>query len=265
MSPPPPFPGLLPGYFLGGFTPGHLWFIALLFVFSLLLLALFQYLRRAEFGKRLVGWLAAFLSLPGMIFVPAIPLYVMNRLIDFYPNPFYFITYFILGYILVADARFEKAIDRHKTVALILGPVLYLLVPYFDIYGWPNGIPSWLWPVIRLYIPCFAPWFFIVAILGYGRKFLNFRNKFLTYNAQASYPLYILHQTAIVIIGVYVTRWQVSVSVKYVSILVLSLISSVLIYDLVIKRTNVTRFMFGMKLKKKSAKVSAPHSKEAVA
>ena len=48
------------GYFLGGFTPAHLWFIAFLFIFSLLALPLFLYLRRRDSGKRLMGWLAAF-------------------------------------------------------------------------------------------------------------------------------------------------------------------------------------------------------------
>jgi len=238
------------GYFLGGFTPGHLWFIALLFIFSLLVLPLFQYLRRRDSGKRLVGWLAAFFSLPGTIFLLAIPLFVMNRLIDFYPNPFYYITWFFIGFVLVADARFEKSIDRHKTIALVLGPILYLVVAYFESFGYPYRNPSWLVTVIRAYLFCFAPWFFVVAILGYGRKFLNFSNKFLTYNAQASYPLYILHQTVIIIIGFYVVQWWASISVKFATILVLSLIATTLIYDLLVKRTNLTRFLFGMKLKK---------------
>jgi len=63
----------LDGYFLGGFTLGHLWFIALLFLFSLLALPLFLYLRRRESGKQLTGWPAAFFSLPGTIFLLAIP------------------------------------------------------------------------------------------------------------------------------------------------------------------------------------------------
>ena len=130
----------LDGYFLGGFTPAHLWFIALLFLLSLIALPLFLYLRR-ESGKRVIGWLASFCSLPGVILLIALVPYVMYRLIDFKPNPLYFITYFILGYILVADARFEKSIDRHKAVALVLGPVLYLFVAYFNVYGWPVDVP----------------------------------------------------------------------------------------------------------------------------
>ncbi len=247
------------GYFLGGFTPAHLWFIAFLFIFSLLALPLFLYLRRRDSGKRLTGWLAAFCSLPGAILLLAIPLWVTYRLIDFYPSPLYFIAYFILGYLLVADSRFEKAINRHKAVALVIGPVLFLFVAYFQVTGWPDGVPSWAWPLIDAYTVGFAPWFFVIAILGYGRRFLTSSNKFLKYTGQASYPAYILHQTIIVIIGFYVVQWQAGILVKYSTILVLSVIATTLIYDLLVRRTNVTRFLFGMRLlKKEKSPVPAP-------
>ena len=256
-------PADMDGYFLGGFALGHLWFILFLFLFSLLALPLFLYLRRRDSGKRITGWLASFCSLPGTIFLLAIPLYVMYRLIDFYPSPLYFITCFIYGFILVADSRFEKAIDRHKAVALVLGPVLYLFVAYFQVFsGFPRGVPSW---VIDAYVTGFAPWFFLISILGYGRKYLNSSNKFLRYTGEASYPVYILHQTVIVIIGFYVVQWNAGIPTKYVTILVAAVIVSMIIYDLLIKRTNVTRFLFGMRLKKKPAKVSVPHSEETAA
>jgi peptidoglycan/LPS O-acetylase OafA/YrhL len=247
------------GYFLGGFTLAHLWFILFLFVFSLIALPLFLYLRRRESGKRLTGWLAAFFSLPGAILLLAIPLWVAYGLIDFYPSPLYFIAYFILGYLLVADSRFEKAIDRHKAVALVLGPVLYLFVAYFEVTGYPWRNPSWLVPVIVAYIVGFAPWFFVVAILGYGRRFLTSNNKFLKYTGEASYPYYILHQTIIVIVGFYVVQWQLGIAVKYVLILVAATAVTALLYELLVRRFNLFRFLFGLKpLKKEKQPVPAP-------
>ena len=250
--------GDLDAYFLGGFAIGHLWFILYLFIFSLVALPLFLYLRLRDSGKRLVGWLAAFCSLPGAIFLLAIPLYWMVRTIDFYPNPFYFIAYFILGYILVADSRFEKAIDRHKVVALVLGPVLYLFVSYFEMFGYPWSNTPWLVPVIVAYIDAFAPWLFVLAILGYGRRYLRFGNKFLAYTGEASYPYYILHQTVIVIIGFYVVQWQLGVGAKFLVILAAATAVTALLYELLIKRFNILRFLFGMKrLKKEKPPVPA--------
>jgi glucan biosynthesis protein C len=259
------------GYFLGGFTLGHLWFILFLFLFSLLALPLFLWLRRRESGKRVVGWLAAFFSLPGMIFLLAIPLYVMARLLDFYPNPLYFITWFVFGFFLVADARLERAIDRHKVIALVLGPILYLLVAYWNTAGWPRGIPSWLGPMVDAYANGFAPWFFLIAILSYGRRFLtsgsgrSLSARFLRYTGQASYPVYILHQTVIVIIGFYVVQWNAGILIKYVTILAAAVIVSTIIYDVLIRRTNVTRFLFGMRLKKKPAEAPSQRTEETVA
>jgi len=250
------------GYFLGGFALGHLWFILFLFIFSLVALPLFLYLRRRDSGKRLTSWLASFFSLPGTILLPGLLLYGIARLIDFYPNPLYFITYFILGFLLVGDGRYEKAIDRHKVIALILGPILFLFFGYFLLAGFLQGLPSWSNEIIRAYNEGIAPWFIVIAILGYGRKFLSFNSRFLKYSGEASYPVYILHQTVIVIIGFYVVQWTAGILPKYVTILVASVFVSFVIYDLLIKRTNVTRFLFGMRLKKKLAAVSAPNSED---
>ena len=46
-------------------------------------------------------------------------------------------------------------------------------------------------------------------------------------------------------------QWNASILVKYVTILVVALVVTTIICDLLVKRTNVTRFLFGMKLKKK--------------
>lgn len=208
--------------------------------------------------------LASFFSLPGTILLLGLLLYGIARLIDFYPNPLYFITYFILGFLLIGDVRYEKAIDRHKLIALILGPILYLFFGYFLVVGFPQNLPSWSIEIIRVYNEGIAPWLFVIAFLGYGRKYLSYSNKFLKYTGEASYPVYILHQTVIVIIGFYVVQWSAGVLPKYVTILVASVVVSFVIYDLLIKRTNVTRFLFGMRLKKKPAKVSAPNSGDTV-
>jgi peptidoglycan/LPS O-acetylase OafA/YrhL len=193
-----------------------------------------------------------------MIFLLAIPLIVLYRLINFYPSPLYFIAYFILGYMLVADSRFEKAIDRNKAIALVLGPILYLFVTYFEMFGYPWSNPSWLVTVIVAYLNGFAAWFFVIAILGYGRKFLRSSNKFLSYTGEASYPYYILHQTVIVIVGFYVVQWQLGVGAKFLLILAAATAVTALLYELLVKRFNLLRFFFGMKrLKKDTSPVPA--------
>jgi glucan biosynthesis protein C len=176
-------------------------------------------------------------------------------LLDFYPNPIYFLTFFVYGYFLVADPRFEQAIDRHKGIALVLGVGLYVV--WLSLLTRNEIRFDWMQPIPRDLIN----WFCMIALLGYGRKFLNFSNRFLRYAGEASYPLYILHQTVIVIIGYYVVRWNTSASlstgtavlVKFAIIVGASLVVTVALYDLLVKRVNLIRFLFGMRPKRVEA------------
>jgi peptidoglycan/LPS O-acetylase OafA/YrhL len=247
----------LDGYFLGGFTLAHLWFILYLFVFALVALPLFLFLRSAT-GQKVVGWLAVFCSWPGTILLLAIPIFLASRLIDFHPNPLLYLLFFVYGYLLFADPRFGEAIDRHKALALVLGPVLFLVAAYFNMTSWPENPLSWFIPIVIFYVEGLARWLFIIAILGYGRRFLSFSNGFLRYTGLASYPYYILHQTVIVIIGFFVVQWAASVAVKYVLILVAAIVVTAALYELLMRRFNVTRFLFGMRPKKKPAKEPRP-------
>jgi glucan biosynthesis protein C len=236
-----------PAYTGGTFDMGHLWFILYLFAFSLIGLPLFLYLRR-ESGQRLMGRLAGFFTRPGVLLLLAIPIMLTDYvLLHFYPNPVYFLTFFLYGYILMADARLEKAIDRHKGVALILGLAVYVIWISLVTRGVID--PNWLQPIWKDLIA----WLSLIALLGYGRQFLNFANRFLRYFGEAGYPLYILHQTAIVVIGFYVVQWDAGVLVKLVTIIVASFVISTALYEL-LRRTNVTRFLFGMRPLKRGPK-----------
>lgn len=53
--------------------------------------------------------------------------------------------------------------------------------------------------------------------------------------------------TIIVVIGFYIIHWETSVMVKYSTLGTLSFIVIIAMYDLLIKRGSLLRFMFGMK------------------
>lgn len=67
------------------------------------------------------------------------------------------------------------------------------------------------------------------------------------YTADAVLPIYILHQTVIVLLAFHVVRWQIPAVVKYLIITLVSLIAIFAIYDVAVRRTRITRFLFGMK------------------
>lgn len=100
----------------------------------------------------------------------------------------------------------------------------------------------WYWIVETI-----VAWSWVMAILGYGRQYLNFKSKILNYANEGIYPFYILHQTVLVILAYYVIQWNIPVVIKFLILSTATLTICVLIYDLLIKRNNITRFLFGMK------------------
>ena len=246
------FPRYFDPQFTQGFDMGHLWFIAYLFGFSLLALPVFLYLR-SDSGRRLLDRLAGFLSHPAAFFLLMVPIGIADYLmLDFYPNPLYFITFFLYGFLILADSRFEEVIARLKAPALLLSIGLYAVWIGQVMAG--NIAYNWLAPVPRTLIT----WFCLIAVLGYGKQLLTFSNRFLRYANEASYPVYILHQTVIVALAYLIVRWPVGVGLKFVTLVLSSLAITTLLYEIFAARTNATRFLFGMRLKKKSPQAQTP-------
>ena len=236
------------GYFMGGHTWGHLWFIIHLFIYSIVAVSLFLYLNR-ESGRRLISRIAKAFKNPGVLYLFPVVLVVMNEFPEIAGgNPLFYITFFICGFLLMSDASFMDTIDRQKLILLITGPVIFIgILIAIGTNNWPEDLPGWANDIVDAYVDCFVPWFVILTILAYGRRFLNVTNRFLKYFAEAAYPLYILHQTAIIIIAFYVVQSDMPVALKYAVIVSASLASTLLVYHVLVKRTNATRFLFGMK------------------
>ncbi len=240
------------GYFMGGHTWGHLWFIFHLFVYSLIALPLFLYLN-GESGRRRIRQIAGFFTKRGVILLVPLLIWPTNDFSEIAGgNPLFYILFFIFGFILMSDQRFMQTIDRLRYVLLILGPIIfagYLITQ--GVNGWPSDLPGWADELFYdFYLDSFLPWLVILSLLAFGRRFLNFSNRFLRYFSEGAYALYILHQTIIVVIGYYVLHWELSIPASYSLILMLSFIGSVVAYDIVVRRTRITRFLFGMKTSK---------------
>jgi glucan biosynthesis protein C len=239
----------LSGFFLGGLTVGHLWFILHLLAYSLIALPLFLYFNR-ESGRRWSERIAGILTRPAVLFL-LFP--VLLALIAKFPwvlggNPLFYITFFILGFILMSDQRLMDKIERCRLPLLVLGVVpLVGLITVSATNSWPANVPEWADVIMDAYRNGFVPWFFILAVLAYGRRLLNFTNRFLKHFAEGAYPIYILHQTILMAIAFFVVQWSLGVAAKYAIIVALSFAGTVLAYDILVRRTNVTRFLFGMK------------------
>jgi hypothetical protein len=242
----------------GNFSWHHLWFLIYLFVFSMLALPLFLRLK-TEPGQGLVSRLASLCQKPGGVFllaIPIIPIEIALRpifpglqtLVTDWANFLTYITLFIYGYLFASEAGFGRAVEKHWKAALVLalcctGAMAFAIIRYDPQRGYTLAY------ALTSALKVFTCWFWLVTILGLGQRFLNFSNRGLQYANQAVLPFYVMHQTVIITIGFYVVQSHTGIPQKYLMISTASFVAIMAAYELVIRRFNVTRFLFGMRLK----------------
>ncbi len=233
--------------YTGLFTPAHLWFILFLFAFSLLALPLFLLLKARARPLASLADLCARSGAPGLLLLPLVPLWFAGALPPVGgESASVYITLFVYGFALAADSRFAEALDKQKRPALVVGLLTMagvIALAAADLH------PARYSPgdILSYTLRTANTWFWLVALLGYGRHYLSFGDRALRYVSQASYPFYLLHQTVIVAIAYFVIRWHAGAAAKYGVIAAASLVATVLVYDLLVKRAAVLRFFFGMK------------------
>lgn len=233
----------------------HLWFLLFLFIFSLISLPLFLSLRK-DAARRAISKAAVFFRRPGAVFLLAVPLAVVELVVK--PegigrrdmggwNLFIYLVVFIFGYLIASAEQFKVSIERNRIIALVMAVVTTVLAIFWRLSGnFPSPGYSLAY-IVAAFLRAFNSWFWLVAILGFGSRYLNFKNKVLKYANKAVLPFYALHQTVILTIGFYVVRWDAGVFLKYLIIVISSFAAIMIIYDLVIRRINLFRFLFGMK------------------
>lgn len=230
----------------GAFTPAHLWFILYLFVFSLVGLPLFLALR-SEKGKAAIKALGTRMQTPLRLTVLGIPLTLAAATgILGAMNPLYYFLIFLYGFILAGDIRFQIAIDKLTWIALTYGmfaAVINEMIPVQEYAAW-----TWQWMALGL-IYQMGRWALTLATFGLGHRFLNHTNNILRYASDAAMPFYLLHMTFSVVTGYFVIKLDAPVAIKYPLIVLVATGLTLLAYELV-RRWNVTRWLFGMKLLK---------------
>jgi len=242
----------------GGPNWAHMWFVAYLFIYSLILLPAFLHLRAGK-GRLLESLTHLVTGRRGAIFLMGLPISltfaVLSPIWPFFRNNLYsdwgYFTYnmtaFILGFIIARDPRWTRAFDRHTAVSLLLGMILSALKLLMEYRAASFSTPAYsLNYVIYSLVAGFNTWFWVIAVLGIARRSLSFTNRFLGYFSRISYPFYIFHLVAMSVSGHYITRLRRGVVTEFIMICAASFLVTVLCCELA-KSTRVTRFLFGIK------------------
>jgi hypothetical protein len=105
----------------------------------------------------------------------------------------------------------------------------------------------------------FGGWLSVLGFLGMAMQYLTARTPRLDYANEAVLPFYILHQTVLVAVGYFVLQWGLPEVVEWAVIVVISFSVIMAIYEFVVRRFNIMRFLFGMKaLKRTEVGVTRP-------
>lgn len=214
-------------------------------------------------------------------------------------NRYAYALLILYGFLIAADGRFARLFQRNWKSAALLGSLtvlagLGLYVVRLEAQGVDPFLEYDSGSLAFRFLFALSGWFWIVAILGLAGRLTQPRTRIkhkgtglesgndkllgsdipslkqsrkpsrvdylMRYIGDAQLPIYVLHQTIIVAIGFYVVRWQVNWPLKYLVIALATLVVTLAIYDIAVRRNWVTRFLFGLKPQKKErAAVPAPH------
>jgi len=91
---------------------------------------------------------------------------------------------------------------------------LFVWGPTFDLFNEDKEFFFIFYTILK--------WTFIVSwlftVLGYSKFMLNNPGKILTYANESVYPIYILHQTIMIIFGYYIIQYDLNVYFKFILI-----------------------------------------------
>ncbi len=238
----------------------HLWYLELLFFLSLICLPIFIGLKNTNPGKSFLIMLGNLLAKPGAVLLFTLPLIYLIRVLD--PETWgnkdlggwsvvIYVCFFVSGFVIISNARLQARIQQIRWYSLGVGILLTFAYLFLDFQTFSASLQksgkAWVDPLL-----CLVSWSWLFTVLGFGMKHLTFTNPFLKYANEAALPFYILHQTVIVCLGYFVMRWMIPDWVKFFFTLFVSFGITLGCYEFLVRRSNILRFLFGMKTIAKS-------------
>ena len=237
-------------------TWNHLWFVAYLWVYTLLggllvwLLGTRWQALSDGLGRLLKGW--RIVALPVAVLAAArfglADRYPSTHALggDWYNHAQYFFL-FVLGALLATQAGFWRQVAALRWTSLGLWLASWaLIVCYWSIPEALAGsaeVQQWK-PLMRT-IYCLCQWAPILTVCGFGQCHLNFDSAKRRYLTQAVFPVYILHQTLIVSMAHWLKPVQLAPATEGLILLVLTFTLSFGGFELV-RRIALLRPLFGL-------------------
>ncbi|WP_052380278.1 MULTISPECIES: acyltransferase family protein [unclassified Pseudoalteromonas] len=229
----------------------HLWFIRALWQYSLIILCLLPLLN-SKFVNHGINWLFN-QNTAVVIFIATLPLFIIqvNWDLDTVRYPIGF-TLMLYGYLIGWHKVFWLKITNN------LKPLIYVFITcYVIVIIFYNGV----WIDIIKGGQTSDEWLIMLGLFNYSLlrvigafmvfsiayKYFNLPSKKLSYLNDAVYPFYILHQSLIVVFGYQLSQFNLGPIIEPLILIVLTIAGCLIGFE-VIRRTDILRPLFGLKV-----------------
>jgi hypothetical protein len=228
------------------FTPGrgHLWFLANIFVYTLVLSPILYFLKRNK-DSSFIKLLQKIYSNPISLLFVALCFVIETLLIKPEIYTMYAMTLhgFLIGFIsffygftfVITGIAFWQTVLKWKWFYLMLAAISYtirIVVYNLEAPSILQAVESVLW---------------IFSVFGFCYKYLNRPSKTLNYLSQAAYPIYIIHMIFMFMASTIVFPLEIHVTMKLLLVVLITYSGCFLCYEFIIRRISILRPLFGIK------------------
>lgn len=240
-------------------TWNHLWFVAYLWAYSMVFVVLLRLfpavLARLNQWICLLfhcawGWLLliGYLFLIRMTLMPAFE--STHALVDDWYNHALYFFWFLLGYSIAFNQKVWDKIERVRWLHAALALFMYAFIAWYFGHYHDDYLPSNTMRTVQRVAWVLMQWGSIFAIFGWVKRFNPKDSVLLRWLTTAIFPLYILHQTIIIVLAYWFKPLNLS-PVWEGTLLIALTFGLSLLAVILLRKVAFLRPLFGMKYRMK--------------
>jgi hypothetical protein len=241
-------------YPAGNLSWHHLWFIPYALILTVVMLPLFSWLRVERERPRLTRLKGVFVD-RHLYWLLLVPIFVADIILRTQANPSYsvihdphgwieFASLFVLGGLIGLWPDMLGSIQRGRYFSLAAAVMAFAALKTMTN---DPALLSFGQPFVRDFFSALNQLAWVLTAIGFVTRIFNRSSSFLAYATEAAMPVYVLHQSLIVFAVYHLHHVSWPLPVKYVLTFCFTLLGSLALYELAVRRSRVLRFLFGVK------------------
>ncbi|QQO08447.1 acyltransferase family protein [Breznakiella homolactica] len=242
---------------------GHFWFLAYLFVYSVILIGIRKYCGgtcsryRERMGRLLSAGNGIFLPMAAVVFLEMVfrPFYPgRQNLYADWANVTVYLLFFLAGYAFGSREDFLEAVTKKIGGFGLLGGIsagCYIVLAYIQWrspqYAGRIHTAGYGYAAFSAFFRGIAEYSLVMVCVGTARKYLNRRGPVFSYLTKTSFALYIFHFVLLSLIMYFLIGIPANPFLLYGIAAAGTYLLFILVFELIVKRISPLRFICGIK------------------